>query len=148
MHYCFSTPAESYEEGGWSFNARKHLEGTIQQIEKYEIDGADSLIYLRDTVWGFNSCSTPLSLYFWGTDPKITTGNIWAFCTENKDPSLRGWWYFSGRKSATGRGYLDLYIKGLNRDNPKWKIIKLTKKQLWIEKEDNGKKYELKMARI
>jgi hypothetical protein len=131
------------------------------KITLYSVDGADSLQYFLDSV--FSSCENYIN--FSGR-PEYTTGRGWPkeikfncdlYSNKLGDENYSSWGFVLDtniNKLFTDKTRLYTYIllEHINNYNMKkylwyWDIKLLEREDLWLEREENGKKYILHLKK-
>ncbi|PCJ89977.1 MAG: hypothetical protein COA57_00045 [Flavobacteriales bacterium] len=133
---------KKYSEGGTKWNQENKIKGTIWWIDAYNVDGADSLGYLNDSIL---NCST-YSVTFY--DPNENFGY--------SDVSLGGCGESSGGSwSLPNKNEISISVftlDSLARPEHKifmqnWRIMCLTGKDFWVQQTRNEKLYEIEFLK-
>lgn len=112
----------------------------VWNISSYSVDGADSLLYLKDSVF---QCDD-LRLRFYGPMSKVNSAEVsFIGCQGSFGPST-GSWSVKDECSSINL-YLDYQKKQVFHDD--WTVLTIASSEILVEQGKNGKTYELGLTR-
>jgi len=137
---------KKYPEGGTKHDAKSKLQG-LWAIDFYQIDGADSLNYLLDSV--FTGCTGNIELLIRDSPGKWQFTLMSCDSMSNSCTECDNWSVFGDNDSL----HLTVFLRRMlsvpaeyfvfSHD---WRILKLNNDDLWLEREENGKLYEFRLS--
>ena len=139
-----------YEEGP-ALSLRSALDrvaGT-KKVVWYKVNGVDSLSHFLDVT--FAGCEN--SFVFTDEDDTSPDRNTYIIinCVDSLNQSTTGKWRFVAKNKT--KIYIRIVVStklGIQVVNftAEWNIVRLTKEEMWLERTENGKSYELRFEGI
>lgn len=146
----FAASCKKFPEGpAITFRSKKNRVEGAKEIESYTVDGADSLSYLMDSV--FQTCANEFFFHKKHTSDTSAGDALVEMpnCSEY-DNWLPGWTF-------TGKNIMYLKFSLVPKDTAvrsdtivfahTWDVQRLSKKEMWLQRTQNKKLYEMRFRR-